>query len=419
MIAVQYFYSACVSLTTPELSILCDPWFTEGAYDGSWYHYPPFECPLKRIPDCRYIYISHIHPDHYDARFLKAYLSHHPNTQVIISDFKTNFLAAKMRADNIPHKIVTDLVEGETRVRLFNNESTEYDIDSALVVVWRDQSVVNMNDNLFNVDQVQSILEYIGSSPTIALIGYTGAGPYPQTYYEDPQVLEEKAEQKKTQFFARYKRMCNALDAKINIPFAGKYILGGKLHGLNRFRGVADATEVLAFDCRAVVLADGGNASIDTHALCASDVRIQPYDPIDYENYGRTLSNRKMDYEEWFERMPADAPPLKRLLPKAYKNALARSACDTNYYFCIGLPGDEPNWFVCNARKESCESRVAREINLVVPRSEVYIDPRYLFGLITGVFHWNNAEVGSQYQCRRIPDKFNREAQAFLSFFQV
>ena len=207
MITVQYFYSACVSLSTPELSILCDPWFTEGVYDGSWYHYPPFGCPLKRIPDCRYIYISHIHPDHYDPRFLKAYLDLHRNTEILISDFQTNFLAAKMRADNIPHKVVTELVEGETRVRLFNNESTAYDIDSALALVWRDQSVVNMNDNLFNMGQVQNIRDYIGRSPTIALIGYTGAGPYPQTYYEDPHILEQKANEKKAEFFARYRQM--------------------------------------------------------------------------------------------------------------------------------------------------------------------------------------------------------------------
>jgi hypothetical protein len=44
---------------------------------------------------------------------------------------------------------------------------------------------------------------------------------------------------------------------------------------------------------------------------------------------------------------------------------------------------------------------------------------RYLFGLLTGLFHWNNAEVGSQFQTRRIPDQFSREAQNFLNFLTV
>ena len=42
-----------------------------------------------------------------------------------------------------------------------------------------------------------------------------------------------------------YKKLTNSLNAKVNIPFAGKYILGGKLIELNDYRGVADAVEVL------------------------------------------------------------------------------------------------------------------------------------------------------------------------------
>jgi hypothetical protein len=53
------------------------------------------------------------------------------------------------------------------------------------------------------------------------------------------------------------------------------------------------------------------------------------------------------------------------------------------------------------------------------PRSEISIDLRYLFGLLTGLFQWNNAQVGSQFQTRRIPDEFLRDAQKFLNFLTV
>ena len=40
----------------------------------------------------------------------------------------------------------------------------------------------------------------------------------------------------------------NFFNAKINLPFAGEYVLGGKLYKLNKYRGVADAIEIKDFD---------------------------------------------------------------------------------------------------------------------------------------------------------------------------
>ncbi len=37
---VRYIYSASVVVETPDVRTLSDPWFTPGAYDGSWYQYP-------------------------------------------------------------------------------------------------------------------------------------------------------------------------------------------------------------------------------------------------------------------------------------------------------------------------------------------------------------------------------------------
>ena len=65
-IQVEYVYSACVVLRTPDVSILCDPWFTDGVYHGSWYTFPVHPDPVAYIGDVDYIYIYHIHPDHYD-----------------------------------------------------------------------------------------------------------------------------------------------------------------------------------------------------------------------------------------------------------------------------------------------------------------------------------------------------------------
>lgn len=416
MITVTYYYSACIRIHTAELSVLCDPWFSEGAYDGSWYHYPPVPDPLALLPACDFVYVSHIHPDHYDPAFLRSYLAAHPRARVIIAQQDENHLSRKMRSDGIAHEAIELLEQGATTLAIIDNGSSAYDVDSALVVRRGDDSVVNMNDNLFNAEQIARIKALCSEPITIALLGYTGAGPYPQTYYEDEAVLREKAEAKKHAFFERYRRMRDALDPRVTVPFAGKYVLGGKLHRLNRYRGVADACEVLAFDPRAVVLDDGGDASIDTATLTATRLRRQPYDIAAMEAYASSLEDRPMLYERYLGQVPSAALPLMRLLPKAFASAQRRSLVQRDYYLCFALGS---TWFVCNANRNGGESKVLSDVSALEPRSEIMVDPHYLFGLLTCLFHWNNAEIGSQYRTRRVPDLHDRDVQAYLNFFHV
>ena len=62
---IKYIYSACIEVKTKDLTILCDPWFTDGVYHGTWYQYPKVN-PFEIIDEPDIVYISHIHPDHYD-----------------------------------------------------------------------------------------------------------------------------------------------------------------------------------------------------------------------------------------------------------------------------------------------------------------------------------------------------------------
>ena len=93
--------------------------------------------------------------------------------------------------------------------------------------------------------------------------------------------------------------MISSIEAKVNIPFAGKYILGGKLSDLNEFRGVSDAVEVLQFDPNAIILTDGGG-SIDTCTLKPSHSRTIPYSEIEMHQRINEIEHKKMDYEKLF-----------------------------------------------------------------------------------------------------------------------
>lgn len=424
-INVRYIYSACVITTTPDLSILHDPWFTEGIYDGSWFHFPKVKNPLESIGDIDFIYISHIHPDHYDSDFLKKYFQKYKTKKIFIANHSPNHLAGKMRADGIEPTILTEkLTIGNTTIEIVPHKTGSVsDIDSAIVIKYHSNSnklhcVVNANDIIFDEDML-SRLKSVANEVDILLCGYTGAGPYPQTYYNaiDSQ-LSMEANNKKMAFFERYKTLVKTIDAKVNMPFAGKYLLGGKLIGLNDFRGVADPVEVLAFDEKAVVLADNGG-EINTSTLVPSHIRTNRYEENEKIKRMEEIKNLRMDYERLIDANEIGQLPIKRLLISASRNAIIKSECDDDYYFCIGLPNEQVA--VINANKNASRSLsfVEKSSSLPSPRSEIIIDPRYLFGLLTNIYHWNNAEVGSQYDTRRTPNIFNRKAQAFLNYLAI
>lgn len=449
MIKVTYYYSACVAITTPDVSILCDPWFTDGIYDGAWYQYPKIKNPIELIGKHDIIYVSHIHPDHYDPVFLKEYLKVYPETEIIIAEGV--FLDKKMDADGIPYRFMGMGSEDQifksrntrTVIGIIKNDTGSIsDIDTALLVttneISKDKStalftVVNMNDNQYYQPQIDQI-KMLTPDIDIALLGHAGAGPYPQTYYkyhEHWDLLQQKVEEKKQEFFRRYTKMADALGAKVNIPFAGQYILGGRLSYLNKYRGMSDATEVLAFDPNAMVLEVG--ASIDTEKLepflpivvdknlndisYFSALRTKPYDTKEMEAYASTLTE-PMDYMKDFKYLSADSIPWGRLLRKAYHNAMHNIEYEGEVYKIILKISQDRYFYMHLSNPQDCYMN-----KYLIPNMRTYslieIDYRYLFGLITGVYHWNNAEVGSQYMTTRVPDVYNRSVQRFLNFFVV
>jgi len=421
---VEYYYSACVGIKTQNAKILCDPWFTQGAFDGSWYHYPPPpKDPVETVGLYNYIYISHLHGDHYDPVFLKRYLQRYPSALVLIADFKEpNYLSKMMAAEGIKHQVCDTFTIGNTKFKIFPNESHGNDVDSALAVKFKDSfekcSIVNMNDNRYNQRQVDEMREFIGGDATVGLFSYALGSGHPQTFYDSgSRKLEQKKSDKIQLGIDRYLQFKEAFNPEHTIPFAGKYVLGGKLAELNEGRAVIDAVDMLEYDDNAIILEDHGHVlNFSGNGWIRGDARLKPYDKEHVDHHIESISRNKMDYEKYFGSFPVDKMPLERLLAKAYKNAIAKSQYEGNCYLYIKL---RDKWCMMNVNKNLPEFFFTEKVHNSHLRWEVEIDLRYLFGLLTGVFHWDNASVGSHYQTRRFPDEYSEEVQHFLYFLHV
>ena len=76
--------------------------------------------------------------------------------------------------------------------------------------------------------------------------------------------------------------------------------------------------------------------------------------------------------------------------------------------------------FLCDVQNLTVEEVNDIEDLSINYYSEILIDYRYLFGLLTTIYHWDNATVGSHYDTRRSPqDFYAREIVNYLNFFSA
>ena len=123
---------------------------------------------------------------------------------------------------------------------------------------------------------------------------------------------------------------------------------------------------------------------------------------------------------------------LKRLLIQSIKRAHNKSECTSNFWYSI-YTYDNSNeikdiWSTSKPQESytpivtfNCQ-KYADPFDLnntCLIHSHIFIESKALFAVLTGITHWNNYEVGSVFQVRRIPDVYDSDMQNYLNFLSV
>jgi UDP-MurNAc hydroxylase len=137
---------ACLEVISSGKSLICDPWLVGSTYWRSWWNYPPLKPDILETIDPDYIYITHIHWDHFHGPTLRKLGT---DKTVIIP--KTPELRLLEDIQNIGFKNIIELEHGETIQLGDNFKLTSYQFgpifaDSVVVIEVEDLVLFNSND---------------------------------------------------------------------------------------------------------------------------------------------------------------------------------------------------------------------------------------------------------------------------------
>jgi L-ascorbate metabolism protein UlaG (beta-lactamase superfamily) len=266
---VTYYGQACILVEVAGRKIVTDPWLTEGAYQGTWFHTHVLAdagvTPQSFPKDIDYVFLSHEHQDHTDV----ATLEHFPKEiPILISRFATpKFHAFLMQHGFTNIKEVEsgkelDLGEG-LKITIFG--TAEYTNDSAILIEHDGVRVFNETDCKLTYQDLQRLGQ---RGVDIGFYMFSGANWYPIRYDYPAETMLELVKRRRSALLRSLVQRVKLTKPKFAVPAAGPCtVLDPELLWMNsEDRGI--------FIDPAIAVAQLQSANIGSEAvnMAASDV---------------------------------------------------------------------------------------------------------------------------------------------------
>jgi UDP-MurNAc hydroxylase len=237
-VQITFLGQAGLYVETRGVSILCDPWFNP-AFFGSWYPFPANDgIDPERIGHPTYLYVSHLHHDHFDPRYLRDHVD--KDATVLLPAYPIEDLQKELHALGF-HRFIesVDLVPFQAGPLTLTIHAlvapTDGPIgDSALLIDDGEVRVLNMNDS--RPPEPDRLLEH--GPLDAAFLQFSGAIWYPMVYDYPDNAQEVLGHKKRVAQLARAFRYIEVLDPAFVVPSAGPpCFLDDDLFGYNDLHG--------------------------------------------------------------------------------------------------------------------------------------------------------------------------------------
>jgi UDP-MurNAc hydroxylase len=207
-------------------SILCDPWVNP-AYFASWFPFPDNSAlDWDTLGDCDYLYISHLHKDHFDAKHLHEHIN--KDAVVLLPDYPVLDLRNELQklgfhrffetTDAVKHRVSGPNGDLDIMIIALRAPADGPIGDSALVVSDGVTTALNMNDaRPVDFAALTSEFEHVD----VHMLQYSGAIWYPMVYDMPARARQAFGVQKRQRQMDRARQYIAAVGASWVVPSAG------------------------------------------------------------------------------------------------------------------------------------------------------------------------------------------------------
>jgi UDP-MurNAc hydroxylase len=219
---VTYFGQACTLIEVAGRKILTDPWLTEGAYFGTWFHTHLLAeagvTPEAFPKDIDYLFLSHEHQDHVDPSTLQHFS---PRLPVLICQFPTpkfRHYIEGLGFQNIWEVPPGQKIALENEVTVTVLGSAEYTNDSALLVEGDGCTLLNETDCKLSYPD----LEHLGRQGIdIGFYMFSGANWYPMMYDYPDEVKQALIVRRRSALLRSLVQRVKVTKPRVAVPAAG------------------------------------------------------------------------------------------------------------------------------------------------------------------------------------------------------
>src|SRR5262245_26687118 len=211
-----------MGIDTPAGSILCDPWVNP-AYFASWFPFPDnSQLDWEALGRTDYLYVSHLHRDHFDAAHLSRFVS--KDATVLLPEYPTSELRDQLEALGFTRFIETKTDEVVTldgglniMIQALVGPTDGPIGDSSLWVAYDGVRLLNQNDARPTELSEFAKLGHVHGH----LLQFSGAIWYPMVYELPAAARTAFGKQKRDRQFDRTFRYIDDLKASWVFPIAG------------------------------------------------------------------------------------------------------------------------------------------------------------------------------------------------------
>ena len=442
---ITHYCNSFISIKINKTIIACDPWVGR-TNDNAWLSYPIYRNGLNIIntlkPD--YIYISHLHCDHFDPNLLKKC---NKNIIIIIKKFNDQRLQRSIKKlgfkkilEYLPWKKIKLNSDMNISIipQITNNSENmpnniNYDLDTAIIVQSNLTKKIFFNnvDNPLNVKDYKYINTFVKkkfrSKIHVSCMPVGSASEYPQCFLNINREKEKVRVIK--QCLSKVKKKLKIIKPEVFFPAGGSYIISGKYSSLNKyiacpsFKAVKEGLKIK--NCKIVDIQGKHKIIVNSKSTDFEKLKFINYSE-NKKNLKKKFSKLKYEYQKVLNKYSmSDLDKVFNISVENYKDILnkmnIKSSWTINLYLYKNLRLNKQKKIDYNKSQLLKKYELNYNSSAKKNYSELcgHLDVDLFYKMLNRIHPWNPVLSGSMVLFERKPNVFNPDVPFSLNFLGI